>query len=512
VRLDRAARIYADAANTTARRDVERTALRLPAAAPSPPGGEPQVQARDSTSHPEAAARLVESASALLDLASHPALLGRELLALCAETRSTIRGILFEEDERGSRTPLARWPDEAALSDLDHDSQTVRILLGRLGRRGFALHVTPAPAAACRATLAALQRLAQISMALADSRQRERELAALWPDDTVEQQLGLISAARNMAELIATTLRVAQDDTLTVLVTGETGVGKELLARALHQASARRNRIFLPWNCTALPRELLDSHLFGFRRGAFTGAHADFPGVIRTAEGGTLFLDEIGELGLDVQPKLLRFLESGEIFPLGDAAPRTVDVRIVAATNARLDQLVDTGRFREDLYYRLNVIRLEVPPLRQRREEIPLLVQHFLDRFARDPQTPRLRLSQETMEYLVLYDWPGNVRQLANEVRRLVAVAEPGSAITPAQLSRDIAASRRTVAAAPDHPAPNTVSIRLDQTLDAATAQLQRALIVHVLAETGRNVERTAEILGLSRKGLFLKRRRYQID
>jgi DNA-binding NtrC family response regulator len=314
-----------------------------------------------------------------------------------------------------------------------------------------------------------------------------------------------------MQSLLATARRVAAS-TIPVLITGETGTGKEVLARLIHAYSPRAKATFLPFNCTSTPKDMLDSQLFGHRRGAFTGAIDHFQGVIRGAAGGTLFLDEIGETTLDVQPKLLRFLESGEILPLGEAAPRPTDVRIVAATNARLEQLVQAGRFRDDLYYRLNVITLDVPPLRERREEIPLLVQHFLDRFARDAHAPRPRIAEETMEYLVLYGWPGNVRQLANEVRRLVAIAEPGSLVTPALLSRDLAASRRTIAAAPAAPPPGTVAIRLDQPLASATEQLERALITHVLAETGRNVERAAEILGVSRKGLFLKRRRYQID
>jgi DNA-binding NtrC family response regulator len=514
----RAARIYADIGNVTARRDVERTAQRSPGdeegsrpGADDEPAEPPQDAAAPAPSSAAAAARLVEGTAALLDLAPHPALLGREMLALVSETEAALRCVLIEEDGRGARTVLARWPAAGGPTDANPHGHAVLIPLGCLGRRRFALHVTPGPSPSDRATLAALQRLVQIAIALADARQREREQAALWPEASVEQQLGLISCSATMAGLIATTRRVAQSN-VTVLITGETGVGKELLARALHQASGRRDRIFLPCNCTAMPRELLDSQLFGYRRGAFTGAHADFPGMIRAAEGGTLFLDEIGELGLDVQPKLLRFLESGEILPLGEAAPRPTDVRIVAATNARLEQLVEAGRFRDDLYYRLNVITLDVPPLRERREEIPLLVQHFLDRFARDAHAPRPRIAEETMEYLVLYGWPGNVRQLANEVRRLVAIAEPGSLVTPALLSRDLAASRRTIAAAPAAPPPGTVAIRLDQPLASATEQLERALITHVLAETGRNVERAAEILGVSRKGLFLKRRRYQID
>ena len=221
-------------------------------------------------------------------------------------------------------------------------------------------------------------------------------------------------SSERMLDLIKTIRRVAPSN-LTILITGETGVGKELFARALHLASPRKDRTFLPFNCTAVPKDMIDSQLFGHRRGAFTGAHEEGLGVIRAAAGGTLFLDEIGEMSAEAQPKLLRFLESGEIHPLGEPKPTTVDVRIVAATNANLDQLVSDGKFREDLFYRLNVLPIHIPPLRERREEVPALVEYFLERFGREMQKPMLRVADETLEYLLLYRWPGNVRQLANE-------------------------------------------------------------------------------------------------
>ena len=308
-----------------------------------------------------------------------------------------------------------------------------------------------------------------------------------------------------MTDLVKTIRRVAASN-VTVLLTGETGVGKELFARALHQASARSDKVFLPFNCGTVPRDLLDSQLFGHRRGAFTGAHADAPGVIRSAAGGTLFLDEIGEMSPDVQPKLLRFLESGEILPLGETRPQNVDVRIVAATNANLDQLVADGRFREDLYYRLNVIPIPIPPLRERREEIPALVAHFLERFGREMQKPGLRVADETLEYLLLHRWPGNVRQLANELRRIVALAEPGAMVLPSHLSRDIVASRRTVPVE-----PTEIVMRLDQTLADATEQIERAVIERALAACGGRNDEAAKRLGLSRKGLYLKKQRLGI-
>ena len=221
-----------------------------------------------------------------------------------------------------------------------------------------------------------------------------------------------------------------------------------------------------------------------------------------------MFLDEIGEMSLEAQPKLLRFLESGEILPLGETRPQLVDVRVVAATNANLEQLVADGKFREDLYYRLSVIPLHVPPLRERREEIPLLVAHFLDKCSHELQKPLLRVAEETLEYLVLYRWPGNVRQLANEVRRMVALAEAGAVLMPEHLSPMIAASRRTVPADQRTLEPTEMVMRLDQPLAAATEHLERALIQRALKSCGGKVDDAAKLLGLSRKGLYLKRQR----
>jgi DNA-binding NtrC family response regulator len=314
-----------------------------------------------------------------------------------------------------------------------------------------------------------------------------------------------------MVDLIKTARRIAPSN-IPVLITGETGVGKELFARALHQASSRHERPWLSFNCATVPRELIDSHLFGHRRGAFSGAHDDFSGVLRAAAGGTLFLDEVGELALDTQPKLLRFLESGEIVPLGEAKAQIVDVRVVAATNANLEQLVAEGKFREDLYYRLNVIRLQVPPLRERREEIPLLVQHFIERYSRELQKPLVRVAEDALEYLVLYRWPGNVRQLANELRRMIALAEAGAVLMPEHLSQEIFASRRTVPASERQLEPTEMVVRVDQPLAAAVEHLERAFIRRAMTLSDGKVEEAARLLGLSRKGLYLKRQRLKIE
>jgi DNA-binding NtrC family response regulator len=213
---------------------------------------------------------------------------------------------------------------------------------------------------------------------------------------------------------------------------------------------------------------------------------------------------------MEVQPKVLRFLETHEIHPLGEPQPIAVDVRVIAATNAKLEQLVAEGRFREDLFYRLNVVRLKLPPLRERREEIPALVDHYLRKYGEELKKGRLILSDETLEYLLLYSWPGNLRQLANEVRRMVAMAERDSTLTPAQLSSEIQASRRTIPATPT--GDPEVRVRIDQPLPAAVQLLEQTMVKVALDKTHGRVEEAARMLGISRKGLFLKRRRWGLS
>jgi DNA-binding NtrC family response regulator len=354
-------------------------------------------------------------------------------------------------------------------------------------------------------------RIGRAAVALERARQEERSRAALWPASPVEEQAGALFLSEEMQSLLATARRIAPT-TVPVLITGETGTGKEVLARLIHGYSPRAARTFLPFNCSATPKEMLDAQLFGHRRGAFTGASEHFAGVIRSAAGGTLFLDEIGETTLDVQPKLLRFLEASEVHPIGDTQPVSVDVRVLAATNADLDALVAQGRFREDLFYRLNIVRLHVPPLRERRVEIPALANHYLLKHAREWSKGDLRLAEDTIEYLVLYRWPGNVRQLANEMRRLAALAEPGAVLMPEHLSDEITASRRTIPASERTLEPTEVVVRLDQPMAAAVHHLQRAMLQYALKQCNGRIEETAARLGLSRKGLYLKRQRYGLE
>lgn len=489
----RAARILHAVGNLSAGSEIQRD-LRDTGAGPQEVNGD-AADLRPST------AALTERIAALVDFAAHPPLLGAETLSLIADSRAALHARMVESGPDGDGEPTAAGRDPGLIS----------LPLGCHRDRHFSIVAQPRPTASARATLLAIERLVHTALALAQARDQERERTALWPEPSPEQQLGLVCVSERMLDLVKSVRRVAASN-VTVLITGETGVGKELFARALHQASARRDRAFLPFNCTTVPREILDSQLFGHRRGAFTGAQDDSPGLIRSAAGGTLLLDEIGEMSLEAQPKLLRFLETGEILPLGETRPQFVDVRVVAATNANLEQLVADGRFREDLYYRLSVIPLQVPPLRERREEIPLLVEHFLDKFSHELQKPQLRVAEETLDYLVLYRWPGNVRQLANEVRRMVALAEPGAVLMPAHLSAAIAASRRTVPADQLALEPTEMVMRIDQPLAAATEHLERALIQRALKTCHGKVDDAAKLLGLSRKGLYLKRQRLGIE
>jgi DNA-binding NtrC family response regulator/tetratricopeptide (TPR) repeat protein len=320
---------------------------------------------------------------------------------------------------------------------------------------------------------------------------------------------GFVCASASMHR-VADQIQRLQGNDLTVLITGESGTGKELVARAIHMGSSRSAAVFLPYNCTTMTRELADSQLFGHKRGAFTGAVSDQIGLVRSAAGGTLFLDEVGDLPLDVQPKLLRFLEQGEIIPVGDARPLRVDVRVIAATNADLEQRVAEGRFREDLFYRLSVIRIRVPTLRQRREEIPHLSTFFL-REARDRLAkPEAQLSSEVLQLFSQYHWPGNVRQLRNEIQRAVTMASPAEIVLPEHLSPDITAMPDRER--PQAAAPTRIGIRAGQTLASVVDDLERDLIRDTLALHRGNISETARSLGLTRRGLYLKLRRLGLD
>ncbi|MEK6333399.1 MAG: sigma 54-interacting transcriptional regulator [Acidobacteriota bacterium] len=328
---------------------------------------------------------------------------------------------------------------------------------------------------------------------------------------------GFIHSSPAMTRLVEEVHKIRSSD-VTVLVTGESGTGKELVSRAIHALSSRRDKIFVPFNCTAVPKELSEGYLFGYRRGAFTGAVKDSDGVIRTAAGGTLFLDEIGDLPLDVQPKLLRFLQEGEIQPLGEQRPVKVDVRIIAATNSDLEEMVAQGRFREDLYYRLNVIRLRVPPLRERRSEIPTIVNYYVNHYSAKFGRRDIQITAQAIDLLMVGEWPGNVRQLCNEVQRVIARAEDGAVITPEQLSPELRHIGTPVTPASVTPigagaSGQSITVPLqDITLADALAEVERRMIREALRKHNGNISRAARELGLTRRGLYLKLERHEMS
>jgi transcriptional regulator with PAS, ATPase and Fis domain len=337
-------------------------------------------------------------------------------------------------------------------------------------------------------------------------RAEREERATLWPVDELSTEGDRSVIYGHMRELMQYARRIAKTN-VGVLITGESGTGKEILARAIHDFSDRADKPFVPFNCTAIPRDLLESQLFGYRRGAFTGADRDYDGLIRSARTGTLFLDEVGELGLDLQPKLLRFLESGEIAPLGGTTPLTVDVRIVAATNTHLEDAVRAGKFREDLFYRLNIVRLSIRPLRERRDEIPALVNSFVARAADDFKKGHITVAEETMERLLLYRWPGNVRQLQNEVRRMVALAEPNSTLLPKAISDEILGALPVFRR--EGVNGSEISISVHDKLLPTLARVECEMIKAALGQHQGKMNAVAKALGISRKGLYLKRQRY---
>jgi transcriptional regulator with PAS, ATPase and Fis domain len=283
----------------------------------------------------------------------------------------------------------------------------------------------------------------------------------------------------------------------TILITGESGTGKELVARAIHQNSIRAGQPFIAYNCSCIPREIAESELFGHRKGAFTGADSDSRGIIRSAEGGTIFLDEIGDLPLEIQPKMLRFLEQGEVQPVGASKVIRTDVRVITATNRDLKSMVENGQFRADLWYRLNVISITLPPLRERREDIPLLAEHFLRRIAARERRPGLRLAPEVIDKLIQYDWPGNVRELANEIERLVVFTSLQSEITQKNLA--------TGSFNYENGKSNGVGVTLPSegtTLAEAMAAYEQKVIREALRRHSGNLTRAAEELGISRQWL----------
>jgi transcriptional regulator with GAF, ATPase, and Fis domain len=324
---------------------------------------------------------------------------------------------------------------------------------------------------------------------------REQERRAGGKKDGAPEIIGNSTPMRQLLEQLEKVVNTR----VTVLIEGETGVGKELVAASVHYRSNRRDRLFVGQNCAAMPETLLESELFGHKKGAFTGAHEDKRGLFEVADGGTLFLDEVTEMPVSLQSKLLRVLQEGEVRPIGATQEKKVNVRIVAATNRNLEKEVAEGRFREDLYYRLKVFPLRVPPLRERREDIPLIAEHFLHRFSHEFGKPSGGFSQQTMELLQSYDWPGNVRELQNEVQRLCIQIDTGGFVTPDMLSPRVRQVEGMIERV--RPTKGTLKEMMDQ--------VERWLLIEALREHGNNKTAAAKVLGITREGLHKKLRSF---
>ena len=461
-------------------------------------------------------------------------LLLRELAAIMRQETSAKRVVITEADEHGQRrvvishgcspaecTKLAEQLDQLSEEEIQafakkNDAAIVQLRAAHAPPA--TLYISPRNRAKLPGGLSLdpFIRIAELGMDVCALRsgpqkgvrtQEQSELtgASLMP--------GFIHSSPAMTKLVEEVNKIRSSD-VTVLVTGESGTGKELVARAIHALSSRRTKVFVPFNCTAVPKELSEGYLFGYRRGAFTGAVTDSAGVIRTAAGGTLFLDEIGDLPLDLQPKLLRFLQEGEIQPLGEQRPIKVDVRIIAATNTDLEEMVAQGKFREDLYYRLNVIRLRVPPLRERRSEIPTIVNYYINHYSAKFGRKDIQITPQAVDLLMVSDWPGNVRQLCNEIQRVVARAEDGAVLNPEHLSPEL--KKTSSPSTPSLPASTLASMPSatlqNVTLAEALEEVERRMIADALRKHGGNISRAARELGLTRRGLYLKLERYQLS
>jgi nitrogen regulation protein NR(I) len=319
-------------------------------------------------------------------------------------------------------------------------------------------------------------------------------------------RFGIIGSSPGIAELYSILERVADTPT-TVLITGESGTGKELVARALHEHSSRKDKPFIKVNCAAIPKELIESELFGYERGAFTGAVASKPGRFELANGGTLFLDEIGEIPIEMQVKLLRALQESEFERVGGIKTIRVDVRLVAATNRDLKRLISSGTFREDLFYRLNVVPIRLPALRERTTDIALLVEHFLVKFNERLRKKVESVHREALDLLAAYPWPGNIRELENVIERAVLFCDTHE-LSASDLPPDV----RGIPALVNVPLPDAdlqaalaSEGGLKEHVKVAMSRLERELVSRALQQTGGNVTHAARLLKISRKGLQLK-------
>ncbi len=386
------------------------------------------------------------------------------------------------------------WKGEEILGVLQVDNRDAPAMLSRSDVEVLTVLAANASLAVAAARLIRRLRVAEDRLSKENRFLKSREESRRAGDQAI---LGKSPAMTKLLEQLGKVV----DTRVTVLVEGETGTGKELVASALHYRSRRRDKLFVTQNCAALPEHLLESELFGHKRGAFTGATEEKKGLFEIADGGTLFLDELGEMPLVLQSKVLRALQEGEIRPVGSSQPKYVDIRIVAATNRNLEQEVRAGRFREDLYYRLKVFPLRVPPLRERREDIPILANAFLARYALELGKPISGFSQQALELLAAYAWPGNVRELQNEVQRAVIEAEPNTFVAADALSQRI----RSVELLLQKAGVSKGTLR--QMMDT----VEKYVLLDVLRDHGNNKTAAAKALGITREGLHKKLRQFGI-
>jgi two-component system response regulator AtoC len=456
---------------------------------------------------------LEDFVNSLADVTSDASALGEEALRCLASMGWIESGLVTQSS--GGKTVASVSFNEArhvSLTNAVYGKSSLEPVVVSLGsKRSRHLTLEVYPTASNEATVGCfgiLRLLASFSGASVMESKARRPIGRAEVPVQADDNEGLFRSPAMLA-LLASAKRVAPLD-ISVLLTGESGTGKEIVASIIHRASGFPREAFVAFNCATVPRDMIDSQLFGYRCGAFTGAAQGFEGVIGAAHGGTLLLDEVGELPLETQPKLLRFLDSGEIQALGEAMPRKVRVRVIASTNADLDRLVQTGRFREDLYYRLNVVRFRLLPLRERREEVGPLISMFLHRYSLEFGKVNVCLSDAAREHLLLYSWPGNVRQLSHEIRRLVALSMSDSVINVEELDGAIRGhssgpSRFTVPGSP------CITVRIDGRLSETVQQIESAAIANALETTNGRLDLAAKRLGLSRKGLYLKRQRLGI-
>ena len=346
-----------------------------------------------------------------------------------------------------------------------------------------------------------------VTKALAQqSLQRRADKGAGESDEPSHQQLSkIIGKTPAMLEVYKTVARVAATKS-TVLILGESGTGKEMIARAIHEHSPRANRQFVAVDCGALTETILESELFGHMRGSFTGAVTDKKGVFEEAQGGTCFLDEIGGISPNLQARLLRVVQEHEVRRVGGKDWIPVDVRVVAATNYNLTEAVKSGQFRQDLYYRLNVVAIKLPPLRQRKEDIPLLAEHFLKHYSEEDGKAISTISDQAMDLLCVYPWPGNIRELENAIEQAVALSyQP--VLTPEDLPRDVR-ERAALTSRPE--ASQDGQFKLADT--PSLEEVKKRYVLHVLERTRGNVSATARVLNVDRRSLYRMLARYKIE